>query len=145
MANKATKGMNALLTKRLIPPVNPNGIISKTGISVTKEDAILTISTNFPNYAYFVENGRKAGRKPPIEPIRKWCNLHNLPKGVEWHLQAKIGKEGTKGKHFLLPLDRMLEMVYKTLNTLSKTEFQATYKGIVYDATEILRETKLTL
>lgn len=145
MSEKATKGMNSLLNKRLIPPANPNGIISKTSISVTKTDTILTLQTNFPDYAYFVENGRKRGKKPPIKPIKEWCNLHNLPEGVAWHLQKKIGEEGTQGKHFLLPLERMLEMLYKTLNQVSRTQIVSTYNNMVYEGTEILKETKLTL
>lgn len=142
---KATKGMNAILRKSLIPPINPSGIISQTDIDVEKRGDVITIQTNFPDYAYFVENGRKPGKMPPVEPIREWCELHHLPEGVEWGLRRKIGAKGTKGHHFLEPLHRMLEMLQKTLKTESVTEFKSEYKGILYDGTETLRDMTLKL
>lgn len=145
LSQKATKGMNQILQRNLIKPINPNGIISDTNISVTKTNDIITIETHFPDYAWFVENGRSAGRRPPIEPIRRWCEMHNLPKGMEWYMQKRIGAKGTKGKHFLEPLRRMLEMLQKTLQTVSITEFKAEYRDIVYSGTEMLRELKLKL
>ena len=145
MSQKATKGMNSILQNNLIKPINPNGIINGTNISVTKTASIITIETHFPDYAYFVEYGRKAGKKPPIKPIRDWCNLHNLPQGVEWHIQAQIGKRGTTGTHFLEPLRRMLEMVQKTMQQVSRVEFTATYKSLVYSNTEQLKELKVKL
>ena len=145
MSQKATKGMNSILQRNLYKPINPNGIIKDTNISVTKTASIITIETHFPDYAYFVEYGRKAGKKPPIKPIRDWCYLHNLPKGVEWHIQAQIGNRGTKGTHFLEPLRRMLEMVQKTMQQVSRVEFTATYKNLVYSNTEQLKELKVKL
>lgn len=146
LSQKATKGMNQILSKNLIPPINPTGIISKTGIEVSKSnDNIITIETHFPPYAWFVEHGRKAGTPPPIEPIRKWCELHNLPEGVEWGVRRNIGKRGTKGKNFMLPLTRMLEMLQKTLQTDSTIEFKAEYKGLVYEGTEVLKQVSLKL
>lgn len=145
MSQKASKGMRSILQRNLIPPVSSSGIINQTDISVTKSGSVITIETHFPDYAYFVEYGRKAGKKPPIKPIRDWCYLHNLPEGVEWHIQAQIGKRGTKGKHFLEPLHRMLEMVQKTMEQVSKVEFVATYNNLVYQNTNMLRELKVTL
>lgn len=145
MSQKATKGMNSILQKNLIKPINPNGIIKDTNISVTKNGQVITIETHFPPYAYFVEYGRAKGKRPPIEPIREWCYLHNLPQGAEWGLQKKIGLLGTKPKHFLEPLQRMLEMVQKTMQQVSKVEIVATYNNLVYENTETLRELKVTL
>lgn len=145
MSRKATKGMDAILRKRLVPPISPSGIIGSTGLTVTKKGSVVTIETHFPDYAYFVEYGRKAGKKPPIKPIRDWCYLHNLPKGVEWHIQAQIGRRGTKATHFLEPLRRMLEMVQKTMREVSRVELTATYKSLVYSNTEQLKELKVKL
>lgn len=145
MSRKATKGMDAILRKRLIPPISPSGIIGSTGLTVTKSGSVVTIETHFPDYAYFVEYGRKAGKKPPIKPIRDWCYLHSLPKGVEWHIQAQIGRRGTKATHFLEPLRRMLEMVQKTMREVSRVELTATYKSLVYTSTNIIKELKVTI
>lgn len=145
MSQKATKGMVSILQRNLYPPIRTDGIISHTDISVTKDDQIITIETHFPDYAYFVEYGRRPGKRPPIEPIRDWCYLHNLPEGMEWYIQKRIGKKGTQGKHFLLPLQRMLEMVQKTMSQVAKVEVLATYNNTVYAETETLRELKVTL
>ncbi len=145
MSRKASEGMTKILFRKLIPPIRSNGIISQTDLSVTKSGGIITIETHFPPYAYFVEYGRAKGKRPPIEPIREWCYLHNLPQGVEWHIQAQIGKRGTKGTHFLEPLRRMLEMVQKTMQQISRVEFTATYKSLVYSNTEQLKELKVKL
>lgn len=145
MSQKATKGMVAILQKTLYPPIRNGGIINHTDISVTKDGQVITIETHFPDYAYFVEYGRRPGKRPPIEPIRDWCYLHNLPEGMEWYIQKQIGKRGTQGKHFLLPLQRMLEMVQKTMSQVAKVEMVATYKNLVYEGTETLRELKVTM
>lgn len=145
LSMKATKGMNSILRKTLIPPINPTGIISQTGIDVEKKGSVITIQTHFPDYTWFVENGRKKGNPPPVEPIREWCRLHSLPEGTEWAMRRKIGERGTKGKHFMEPLRRMLEMIQKTLRTISVTEFKAEYRGIIYDGTEVMRDMTITL
>ena len=145
LSQKATKGMNQILSKNLIPPINPSGIISQTGLDVSMSGSIITIQTHFPNYAYFVQYGRAAGTPPPIEPIREWCELHNLPEGAEWGVRRRIGERGTKGTHFLTPLERMMEMLQKTLETESTVEFKAEYRGMVYEGTETLKEVKLKL
>lgn len=145
MSRKASEGMTKILFKNLIPPIRSNGIISQTDLSVTKSGGIITIETHFPPYAYFVEYGRAKGKRPPIEPIREWCYLHNLPQGAEWGLQKKIGLLGTKPKHFLEPLRRMLEMVQKTMQQVSKVEFVATYNNLVYENTNLLRQLKVKL
>lgn len=137
--------MNQILQRNLIPPISPNGIISQTGIDVSKKGDIITLQTHFPSYAWFVEYGRKAGKKSPIEPIREWCKLHNLPDGMEWYMQYKIGATGTKGKHFLEPLRRMLEMLQKTMKTQATIHYMADYQNTIYSDTEMLRQIKLTL
>lgn len=145
MSQKATKGMNSILQKNLIKPINPNGIIKDTNISVTKNASMITIETHFPSYAYFVEYGRAKGKNPPIEPIKEWCRIKNLPDGMEWYIQKQIGKRGTKGKHFLEPLRRMLEMVQKTMKTQCTIHYMADYKNTIYENTEMLRNLKVTL
>lgn len=145
MSQKATKGMKSILQRNLTPKPNPTGIISQLDIDVTKNDSIITIQTHFPNYAYFVEYGRRAGEKPPIEPIRDWCNLHNLPQGMEWYVQKVIGERGTKGKHFLLPLQRMLEMIEKTMTVVTRDYLVANYNYKVYFNANVPNELNTTI
>lgn len=82
---------------------------------------------NLPVYWKWVENGRKAGKMPPIEPILDWIKAKpvvprerdgRLPteKQLAFLIARSIGKDGTKGKHVLERsvqegLDMMLESI----------------------------------
>lgn len=155
MSRKATKGMDAILRRRLIPPISPSGIIGSTGLTVTKSGSVVTIETHFPDYAYFVEYGRKAGKKPPIKPIRDWCYVHNIPVGAAYAIAKNIGKYGTDGIHFIEPLQRMLEMLAKTMRQTAVVEMQASYYSVdsktgegeysIYDGVRTLKDMKLVL
>ncbi|MFQ5621285.1 MAG: HK97 gp10 family phage protein [Candidatus Nanoarchaeia archaeon] len=46
-------------------------------------------------YAYYMEYGRRPGKMPPIENIRKWAKWHGM-EGAEWAIAKKIAKEGIK-------------------------------------------------
>lgn len=114
LGEKATKGMQSLLSKQLLPPINSTGIISHTGILVVRSGNIITISTDFPDYAAYVEHGRKPGKMPPEQPITDWVKRHNIAPDAVFPIRRKIAKEGTKPKPFTEPLRRMVEMVTKT-------------------------------
>lgn len=114
LARKATIGMDTILKRTLIPPINGSGIISKTNLTVTATPTGVTIESHFPDYAYFVEHGRRAGKQPPIRSLTAWCRLHGMA-GREFALAKSIAKHGTRGKHFLTPLDRMVEMLRRTI------------------------------
>lgn len=114
LADKASLGMQSLLSKSLFPPIDPNGIIGHTDLKVTRTGNIITVETQFPPYAYFVQNGRRAGKMPPDQPIRDWVKKHNISEDAVFPIRRKIGKEGTKPKPFIEPLRRMIEMVTKT-------------------------------
>lgn len=82
---------------------------------------------NLPFYYKFVEDGRKAGKRPPIEPILEWIKAKpvipreidgNLPteKQLAFLIARSIGENGTQGKHVLRrakeeSVDMMLESI----------------------------------
>ena len=114
LASKATLGMSKILRRSLIPPINGTGIISKLNLTVTATKTGVLIESHFPDYAYFVEHGRKPGKQPPISSLTAWCARHGM-RGKEYPLARSIGKHGTTGKHFLTPLQRMVDMLRKTI------------------------------
>lgn len=121
LCKKATEGMRRLLSKSLIPPIDTSGIMSHLELKRTVTDDSITIETDFPDYAYYVEHGRKPGKRPPTNNLYEWCYKHMkspYEKGAKtfsFLLARKIGREGTKPHPFLTPLDRMIEMLSKTL------------------------------
>lgn len=114
IADKASLGMQSLLSKSLSRPIDSNGIIGHTDLKITRTGSVITIETQFPSYAHFVQNGRKPGKMPPDKPIRDWVKKHNINEDAVFPIRRKIGKEGTKPKPFIEPLRRMIEMVTKT-------------------------------
>lgn len=82
--------------------VNASGKLSRSLESTVKETpttAELTITGI--GYWYFVENGRKAGGRPPIDSIRQWIDYKGIvPKGISkdslaFLIARKIGDAGT--------------------------------------------------
>ena len=59
------------------------------------------------SYAYWADQGRRAGRMPPIDAIRYWLLVKGFGgKGVDinrkaWAIAKAIAKKGTKGAHFM--------------------------------------------
>lgn len=135
LSGKATKGMDALLKKPypsgLARPYRVGGIIDRTKLQVERHDPVITVYTDFPSYAYYVEHGRGPGGKPPVSPLIEWCKQHSIPEDAAWGIRNKIAKEGTKGKNFATPLRRMVEMVVKTCSQVGASVVEdEVYSGV---------------
>lgn len=69
------------------------------------------------DYLYYVDKGRKPGKMPPIEPIKKWCKLKGIPEEIAFPIAKNIGKFGIAPTNFFTisvtrrakQLDKMLE------------------------------------
>lgn len=135
---RATQGMQSLLQKGLCQPIDPSGIYSKTNITVTrKSDTLIELHTNFPPYAYFTRYGRRAGKMPPDKPIRDWVLKHNIAEAAVFPIRRKIGREGTKGVNFTTPLERMIEMIRKTVSMKAALDVKKNIVGTFEDLTNI--------
>lgn len=55
------------------------------------------------DYVEYVENGRRSGKMPPLEPIEKWCKRHGIPtnNSVLYAIRKMIGEEGIRPRPFL--------------------------------------------
>lgn len=55
------------------------------------------------DYVQYVENGRRSGKMPPVEPIENWCKRHGIPtnNSVLYAIRKIIGEEGIKPRPFL--------------------------------------------
>lgn len=51
-------------------------------------------------YAYWVEHGRKAGKRPPIAAIEGWARRHGAN---PFQVAKAIGRRGTKAQPFVAP------------------------------------------
>ena len=63
----------------------------------TKEGMVVQFA--MPDYAVFVNDGRRAGAKPPpVAPIKQWIKDKNigLPEGAAYPIAKSIGEKGIK-------------------------------------------------
>lgn len=84
-------------------------LLNNIEYEVTRGDFTYTIYVKMKDYWYYVENGRKAGKWPPIQNILDWIKIKPVlprpnaegklptPQQLAFLIARKIGKEGTEG------------------------------------------------
>lgn len=88
-------------------------LLNNIEYEVTRGDFTYTIYVKMKDYWYYVENGRKAGKWPPIDNILRWITVKPVlprpnaegklptPQQLAFLIARKIGEEGTQGTHDL--------------------------------------------
>lgn len=106
---RATQDSVRLVSRniRAKAPVGASGNLRRGihGKVLSPFKGVIRVEGPAEKYAEFPELGRRAGRWPPIEPIRRWVQaiLHPPKKeldSVTFLVRRKIGEEGYRGKHF---------------------------------------------
>ena len=84
-------------------------LLNNIEYEITRGDFTYTIYVKMRDYWYFVENGRKAGKWPPIQNILDWIKIKPVlprpnaegklptPQQLAFLIARKIGEEGTEG------------------------------------------------
>ena len=84
-------------------------LLNNIEYEVTRGDFTYTIYVKMKDYWYYVENGRKAGKWPPIDNILNWIKIKPVlprpnaegklptPQQLAFLIARKIGEEGTEG------------------------------------------------
>ena len=84
-------------------------LLNNIEYEVTRGDFTYTIYVKMKDYWYYVENGRKAGKRPPIKNILDWITIKPVlprpnakgklptPQQLAFLIARKIGEEGTEG------------------------------------------------
>ena len=84
-------------------------LLNNIEYEVTRGDFTYTIYVKMKDYWYYVENGRKAGKWPPIQNILDWIKIKPVlprpnaegklptPQQLAFLIARKIGEEGTEG------------------------------------------------
>ena len=88
-------------------------LLNNIEYEITRGDFTYTIYVKMKDYWYYVENGRKAGKMPPIDNILNWIRVKPVlprpnakgklptPQQLAFLIARKIGEEGTQGTHDL--------------------------------------------
>lgn len=96
----------------------------------------LTVYIQLEDYWKWVENGRKAGKFPPVDVIKKWITIKPvIPRGKNGKLPTenqlayligrKIAREGTRANPFLEPTIRdfkLVDKIYAAVNSMLTEE-----------------------
>ena len=84
-------------------------LLNNIEYEITRGDFTYTIYVKMKDYWYYVENGRKAGKWPPIDNILRWITVKPVlprpnaegklptPQQLAFLIARKIGEEGTQG------------------------------------------------
>ena len=84
-------------------------LLNNIEYEITRGDFTYTIYVKMKDYWYYVENGRKAGKMPPIDNILRWITVKPVlprpnakgklptPQQLAFLIARKIGEEGTQG------------------------------------------------
>ena len=88
-------------------------LLNSVETTVKRNDDEFIVSINLEDYWIFVENGRKAGRFPPIDKILEWIRIKpvipysdsrgRLPteEQLAFLIARKISEQGTEGRNVL--------------------------------------------
>lgn len=84
-------------------------LLNNIEYEITRGDFTYTIYVKMKDYWHYVENGRKAGKRPPIQNILDWIKIKPVlprpnaegklptPQQLAFLIARKIGEEGTEG------------------------------------------------
>ena len=85
------------------------------------EDSAMQVELHLEEYWYYLENGRKAGKWPPLKAIKQWVLAKPIlprrdaripkPEQLAFLISRKIGEQGTEGQH---PLENTLNGIMET-------------------------------
>ena len=63
-------------------------------------DGGLLLSIEGAPYLDYVDKGRKPGKMPPVDQIKKWCKIKSIPEEAAWPIAINIGKYGIAPTNF---------------------------------------------
>lgn len=69
------------------------------------------VTTDMPDYAVFVDQGRKPGKQPPLKTIQQWCKEKGINQSAAFPIARKIGERGIKPTNFLKAFYQFKELI----------------------------------
>ncbi len=78
----------------------------------------LDINVIGEKYYTYLDNGRKSGKFPPINAIRKWVAVKGIPQGAVWPIAQKIFQFGIPPRN--ITLEAFRKMVTEDLPRLEE-------------------------
>jgi hypothetical protein len=88
-----------------------SNLIKNLDIVIKETDDGYQIQDKLPDYAIFVDKGRKAGKQPPISSIEEWCKRKSIPKSASFAIARNIGKNGIPATNFMKTLRKLSDII----------------------------------
>ena len=123
---KLSQSKSILIRKR------KTGLASKLKLEFKEDKKGITVTVLAPDYAVFVDQGRSAGKMPPVDVIRRWCRGKNIPEGAAFPIARNIGFFGIPPTRFLDPFRKRVYLKELT-NTMEKGAARDVEKEVAND------------
>lgn len=75
----------------------------KVTVDVKEDGSGYSVKVMAPAHAKWVDEGRSAGRMPPVEVIHRWCRGKRIPESAAFPIARNIGFFGIPPTRFLDP------------------------------------------
>lgn len=118
-------GNDIILLARRVMHDDSVGLNSQTGKNTLKDSILsqnisytaagnddnIVITTLFANYVQYVENGRTAGKMPPISALEQWAKRRGIPtdSGTLYAIANTIRHDGIAARPILATLEKEIE------------------------------------
>lgn len=90
------------------------------------------------SYLDFVDKGRKPGKMPPVDEIKKWCQIKGLPEAAAWPIAINIAEFGIKPTNFYtLSVTRRVKQLEKLLEQAALKDAEILLQKELKDVTSI--------
>ena len=99
-------------------------LIHSIKYSVKKNAKGYELNIIMPDYAVFVDKGRKPGKQPPLEAIKKWTKRKGIPEMAAFPIARNIGKFGIKPLNFTVPLRSRLYLLEMEIDKMVNFEIE---------------------
>ena len=110
-------------------------ILSNTHLYITCRCDTHAVWLSVPDYWYWIENGRRAGKMPPVRAIMNWKINHRLPKELSaWAVAKTIAKRGVVGK---LAFEKTYEKNKTVLDYAVEQKMKDMFGAVIKDLTDI--------
>lgn len=86
-------------------------------VHARKLDEKYSLVISYPFYGKYVDQGRKPGKRPPVNDIRVWCKLKGIPESAAFPIAKKIGEKGFKGINFTKPYYDDIKIIKEILTS----------------------------
>ncbi len=103
--------------------VNTGKLLNSIKYKVTEKKDSVELDFTMLEYGEWVDQGRKPGKQPPLDKIRKWCIQRGIPVKAAYPIARSIGKHGISPTYFFTtPLARRKAQISKQIEQVMRGE-----------------------